>query len=92
MSAGSSFRFCILRIRSAGGIRRREQWLPPPAILTVQFAQLGSGGHPSDGVSLKRKAPQEGQRENLRVYETMPPQMLDASGMASFAKMNQEQV
>ena len=38
-------------------------------------------GQPSEGVSLKRKAPEEGQRENLRVYETMPAQMLNAYGM-----------
>ena len=56
------------------------------------FAQLGSVAQTSDGVSLKRKAPEEGQRENLRVYETMPSQMLNAYGMAAFSKMNQEKI
>ena len=45
------------------------------------FAKSGSVGQPSDAVSLKRKAPEEGQRESLRVYETMPAQMLNAYGM-----------
>jgi len=56
------------------------------------FAQLGSVAQTSDGVSLKRKSPEEGQRESLRVYETMPAQMLNAYGMAAFSKMNQEKI
>ena len=40
-----------------------------------------------DSVLRKRKATDQGPRENLRVYETMPPQMLNAYGMASYAQM-----
>ena len=47
---------------------------------------------PGSEVSLKRKAEGEGQRENLRVYETMPSQLLNAYGMAGFAKMDKEKV
>ena len=46
----------------------------------------------SEGVSSKRRAVEQGQRENLRVYETLPAQLLNAYGMASFAQMEQEKV
>ena len=46
----------------------------------------------SEGVSSKRKAVEQGQRENLRVYETLPAQLLNAYGMAGFAQMEQEKV
>ena len=44
------------------------------------------------GVSLKRKAPVEGEREWLRVYETLPAQLLNAYGAASFTTMDPEEV
>ena len=44
------------------------------------------------GVSKKHKGDAEGEREFLRVYETMPAQMLNAYGMAAFATMTQEKV
>jgi hypothetical protein len=47
---------------------------------------------PGSDVSLKRKAEGQGQREYLRVYETMPAQLLNAYGMAGFAKMDKEKV
>jgi hypothetical protein len=56
------------------------------------FAPLGAVTPPKDAVSSKRKATDEGQRENLRVYETMPAQMLNAYGMAAFSKMSHEKV
>ena len=46
----------------------------------------------SEGVSSKRRAVEQGQRENLRVYETLPAQLLNAYGMAGFAQMEQEKV
>jgi len=49
--------------------------------------------HPSEEVSKKRKTiPEKGNRENLRVYETMPSQMMNAYGMAAFARMGQDKV
>ena len=56
------------------------------------FAKSPLDGQHSGDVSLKRKAEEQGTRENLRVYETMPAQMLNAYGMAGFAKMDQEKV
>ena len=47
---------------------------------------------PVDGVSLKRKPEDQGTRENLRVYETMPAQLLNAYGMAAFPTMEKEKV
>ena len=47
---------------------------------------------PDTGVSLKRKAPVEGEREWLRVYETLPAQLLNAYGAASFTTMDPEEV
>ena len=44
------------------------------------------------GVSLKRKATEQGERESLRVYETMPAQLLNGYGMAAFWTMNPEKV
>ena len=41
------------------------------------FEQAGPASKPGDAVSLKRKASDQGQRENLQVYETMPAQMSD---------------
>ena len=46
----------------------------------------------AEGVSSKRKAVEQGQRESLRVYETLPSQLLNAYGMAAFAQMEQEKV
>ena len=41
-------------------------------------------GESDTGVSLKRKAPEDGElREYLRIYETMPAQLLNAYSMAS---------
>ena len=61
-----------------------------------EFDSVFSGLAPIPGttesVSLKRKSPEQGQRENLRVYETMPPQMLNSYGMAGFASMTHEKV
>ena len=44
-------------------------------------------GDAGDGVSKKLKGEEPGDREELRVYETMPAQMLNAYGMAGFAQM-----
>ena len=45
------------------------------------------------GVSLKRKAPEAGElRAYLRVYETLPAQLLNAYGLASFTSMDPEEV
>ena len=44
------------------------------------------------GVSKKLKGDAEKEREFLRVYETMPAQMLNAYGMAAFATMTHEKV
>jgi hypothetical protein len=44
------------------------------------------------GVSTKRKAPDQGDREYLRVYETMPAQLLNAYGMAAYMTMDPEKV
>ena len=38
----------------------------------------------SDGASKRRKAEEEGQREFLRVYETLPAQLLNAYGIAAY--------
>ena len=46
-----------------------------------------AGGDAGDGVSKKLKGEEPGNREELRVYETMPAQMLNAYGMAGFAQM-----
>ena len=58
------------------------------------FSQPGSVSQPGDGVSqgAKRKAPEEARREYLRVYETVPAQLLNAYGMARFATMEQDKV
>lgn len=45
-----------------------------------------------DGVSKKLKSNEPGDREELRVYETMPAQMLNAYGMAGFAQMGHQKV
>ena len=45
-----------------------------------------------EGVSAKRKAAEQGQRENLRVYETLPATLLNAYGMAGFTQMEPEKV
>ena len=45
-----------------------------------------------DGVSKKLKGNEKGDREELRVYETMPAQMLNAYGMAGFAQMGHQKV
>ena len=51
-------------------------------------AEDGAG----DGVSKKLKSNEPGDREELRVYETMPAQMLNAYGMAGFAQMGHQKV
>ena len=51
-----------------------------------------SGSKADVGMSLKRKAPDQGERETLRVYETVPAQMLNGYGMAAFAKMPPDKV
>jgi hypothetical protein len=55
------------------------------------FGHLDSSEPPNSVVSKKRKA-EEGQRENLLVYETMPAQLLNAYGMAGFVKMEHAKV
>ena len=49
-------------------------------------------GDAGDGVSKKLKGEEPGDREELRVYETMPAQMLNAYGMAGFAQMGHPKV
>ena len=49
-------------------------------------------GDAGDGVSKKLKGEEPGDREELRVYETMPAQMLNAYGMAGFAQMGRQKV
>ena len=49
-------------------------------------------GEAGDGVSKKLKGNEPGDREELRVYETMPAQMLNAYGMAGFAQMGHQKV
>ena len=57
---------------------------------TKDSADKGDKG--GAGVSLKRKATEQGERESLRVYETMPAQLLNGYGMAAFWTMNPEKV
>ena len=45
-----------------------------------------------DSVLRKRKAVDNQPRETLRVFETLPAQMLNAYGMASYAQMPHEKV
>ena len=45
-----------------------------------------------DGMFKKVKSNEPGDREELRVYETMPAQMLNAYGMAGFAQMGHQNV
>ena len=40
----------------------------------------------------KQRSEVQGDREELRVYETMPPQMLNAHGMAAFTQMERQKV
>ena len=89
MSALSSFRFSILRIRSVGRIRGLAMVASQDDFASV-FGKLADP--PVDGVSLKRKPEDQGTRENLRVYETMPAQLLNAYGMAAFPTMEKEKV
>ena len=49
-------------------------------------------GDAGDGVSKKPKGEEPGDREELRVYETMPAQMLNAYGMAGFAQIGHPKV
>ena len=49
-------------------------------------------GDAGGGVSKKLKSEEPGDREELRVYETMPSQMLKAYGMAAFAQMGHQKV
>ena len=62
------------------------------------FASLnGDGKRKADGddgagVSKKQKCQEQGDREELRVYETMPAQMLNAYGMAAFQQMERQKV
>ena len=48
----------------------------------------GDDGPPSK----KQRSEVQGDREELRVYETMPPQMLNAYGMAAFTQMDRQKV
>ena len=89
MSALSSFRFSILRIRSVGRIRGLAMVASQDDFASV-FGKLADP--PVDGVSLERKPEDQGTRENLRVYETMPAQLLNAYGMAAFSTMEKEKV
>ena len=93
MSDLSSFRFNILRIRSVGRIRGLAMVASQDDWENV-FGKLAEP--PVDSVSLKRKADEQGTREktreNLRVYETMPAQLLNAYGMAAFSTMEKEKV
>ena len=45
-----------------------------------------------ESVLRKRKAEYQGNRETLRVYETLPAQMLNAYGMASYSQMPHDKV
>ena len=62
------------------------------------FKSLSGGGKrkpdgdAGDGVSKKLKGEEPGDREELRVYETMPSQMLSAYGMVAFAQMEHKKV
>ena len=62
------------------------------------FASLNGDGKrkAEDGdsadVSKRHKAEGQGEREELRLYETMPSQMLNAYGMAAFAQMDHKKV
>ena len=49
-------------------------------------------GDAGNGVSKRLKGEEAGDREELRVYETMPAQMLNAYGMAGFAHMGHPKV
>ena len=49
----------------------------PASDFDTVFEQAGPSSKPGDAVSLKRKASDQGQREHLQVYETMPAQMSD---------------
>ena len=55
------------------------------------FGANVSGDVASDA-GTKRKAEDQGDREFIRIYETMPAQMLNSYGMAGFSQMNQEKV
>ena len=55
-------------------------------------AKRKADGDAGDGVSKRPKGEGPGDREELRVYETMPAQMLNAYGMAGFAHMGHSKV
>ena len=55
-------------------------------------AKRKADGDAGDGVSKRPKGEDPGDREELRVYETMPAQMLNAYGMAGFAHMGHPKV
>ena len=63
-------------------------------VMTVagDFDSIMSAADVPSNVSGKRKAEGQGQRENLRVYETMPAQLLNAYGAAGSARMEKERV
>ena len=49
-------------------------------------------GDAGTDVSKKQRCIEQGDREEIRVYETMPSQMLNAYGMAAFAQMGHQKV
>ena len=63
--------------------RDKDGWMEDCQLAAAnwQLATAVTASEPSDAESLKRKSPEDGQRENPRVYETMPAQMLNAYGM-----------
>ena len=57
------------------------------------FSQVSNESE-QEYLPVKRKAEpeEEGKREYLRVYETLPAQMLNAYGMAAFFRMDPQKV
>ena len=55
-------------------------------------AVFGDLASTAEGPSNKRQKRDDSSRESLRIYETLPPQMLNAYGMAGFHRMPHEKV
>ena len=61
------------------------------ASLHGEDKRKAEGDAGADG-SKKQRCIEQGDREEIRVYETMPSQMLNAYGMAAFAQMERKKV